>query len=139
MVARAGANLRHIAPTHPAARRCGSLKLPHRRSAPRKPAGRQKRRGASPPKRRRTNAARISQGSIERIGGCAPPAPRTARRGRRSGGRRFFGGAGGNCGICHLFVTGTYSRRVFGSAFSIPTIWQSRKCAPRDSNPEPID
>ena len=34
MVARAGANLRHIAPTHPAARRCGSLKLPHRRSAP---------------------------------------------------------------------------------------------------------
>jgi hypothetical protein len=46
MVARAGANLRHIAPTHPAARRCGSLTLPHRRSAPRKPAGRQKRRCA---------------------------------------------------------------------------------------------
>ena len=46
MVARVGAKLLHIAPTHPAARRCGSLKLPHRRSAPRKPAGRQKRRYA---------------------------------------------------------------------------------------------
>ena len=39
MVARVGAKLLHIAPTHPAARRCGSLKLPHRRSAPRKQAG----------------------------------------------------------------------------------------------------
>ena len=34
MVARVGAKLLHIAPTHPAARRCGSLTLPHRRSAP---------------------------------------------------------------------------------------------------------
>ena len=34
LVARVGANLLHIAPTHPAARRCGSLTLPHRRSAP---------------------------------------------------------------------------------------------------------
>jgi hypothetical protein len=60
MVARAGANLRHIAPTHPAARRCGSLTLPHRRSAPRKPAGRQKRRGTSPPQRRRPTRQRAS-------------------------------------------------------------------------------
>ena len=75
MVARAGAKLRHIAPTHPAARRCGSLTLPHRRSAPRKPAGRQKRRGTSPPKRRRTNAAGIGLGVVERIGGYAPPRP----------------------------------------------------------------
>ena len=36
MVARVGAKLLHIAPTHPAARRCGSLTLPHRRSAPHK-------------------------------------------------------------------------------------------------------
>ena len=28
MVARAGAKLRHVAPTHPAARRCGSLNAP---------------------------------------------------------------------------------------------------------------
>ena len=42
MVARAGAILRHIDPIHPAVRRCGSLTLPQRRSAPRKPAGRQK-------------------------------------------------------------------------------------------------
>ena len=34
MVARVGEKLLHIAPTHPAARRCGSLTLPHRRSAP---------------------------------------------------------------------------------------------------------
>ena len=76
MVARAGANLRHIAPTHPAARRCGSLKLPHRRSAPRKPASRQKRhRRTSLPQRRRTNAAGIGVGVVERIGGYAPPRP----------------------------------------------------------------
>ena len=76
MVARAGANLRHIAPTHPAARRCGSLTLPHRRSAPRKPAGRQKRhRRTSPPQRRRTNAAGIGVGVVKRIGGYAPPRP----------------------------------------------------------------
>ena len=76
MVARAGANLRHIAPTHPAARRCGSLKLPHRRSAPRKQAGRQKRhRGTSPPHRRRDNAAGIGVGVVERIGDYAPPRP----------------------------------------------------------------
>ena len=34
MVARVGEKLLHIAPAHPAARRCGSLTLPHRRSAP---------------------------------------------------------------------------------------------------------
>ncbi len=34
LVARVGEKLLHIAPTHPAARRCGSLTLPHRRSAP---------------------------------------------------------------------------------------------------------
>ena len=34
MVARVGAKLLHIAPTHRAERRCGSLTLPHRRSAP---------------------------------------------------------------------------------------------------------
>jgi hypothetical protein len=35
-----------LPPPTPAARRCGSLTLPHRRSAPRKPAGRQKQRYA---------------------------------------------------------------------------------------------
>ena len=88
MVARVGANLLHIAPTHPAARRCGSLTLPHRRSAPRKPASRQKRhRRTSPPQRRRTNAAGTSQGSIERIGALRPLAPHRSPR-QAFGGRQ---------------------------------------------------
>ncbi len=58
MVARVGAKLLHIAPTHPAARRCGSLKLPHRRSAPRKPAG--SRSGAMRRRHRRTSPERVA-------------------------------------------------------------------------------
>ena len=67
MVARAGAILRHIAPTHPAARRCGSLKLPHRRSAPRKPAGRQKRRYAPSGSKNLAAAAQENQRGRERV------------------------------------------------------------------------
>jgi hypothetical protein len=43
MVARVGEKLLHIAPTHPAARRCGSLMLPHRRSAPHEKSAAKKR------------------------------------------------------------------------------------------------
>ena len=97
MVARAGANLRHIAPTHPAARRCGSLTLPHRRSAPRKPAGRQKRhRRTSPPQRRRTNAAEIGVGVAERIGGYAPPRPAPLAAAGVRGERKARANAGGD-------------------------------------------
>jgi hypothetical protein len=96
MVARVGANLRHIAPTHPAARRCGSLTLPHRRSAPRKPASRQKRqRRTSPPQRRRTNAAGIGVGVAERIGGYAPPRPAPLAAAGVRGERKARANAGG--------------------------------------------
>jgi hypothetical protein len=60
MVARAGAILRHIAPTHPAARRCGSLTLPHRRSAP---ANQQASRSGAEP-RRHSAAEQMRQGSV---------------------------------------------------------------------------
>jgi hypothetical protein len=42
-------------------------------------------------------------------------------------------------GICHLFVTGTYFHPFFRTLLERLTPYLSEKCAPRDSNPEPID
>ena len=42
-------------------------------------------------------------------------------------------------GICHLFVTGTYFHPFFGTLLERLNPYLSEKCAPRDSNPEPID
>ncbi len=42
-------------------------------------------------------------------------------------------------GICHLFVTGTYFHPFFRALLERLNPYLSEKCAPRDSNPEPID
>jgi hypothetical protein len=126
----------HITPPTQGPPPCRFASLPPRLWAPRRAGG--PARPCSPPHRREKLTSAGSKNS-------RPAGRFFGRQGqivtKRFGNFFVTGGekGGETFGICHLFVTGAYFRPFFRAFWARLTLYSSRKCAPRGSNPEPID